>query len=389
MKFEDMNIETDVLRSLEEIGFSEPTRIQREAIPLIKDGKDVVGQSETGSGKTAAFGIPIVEKVARNGKAQALILVPTRELCLQITQELRKISQFKGLHVSAIYGGAPLDQQAYELRKTEIIVGTPGRIFDHLSRGNLRTDDIKIFVIDEADKMVDMGFFDDIKKIGGFLPERQTLMFSATMPENLFSMTKHLTRNATRIKTETKVREDILEQYYYDVSRERKFSLLIHLIKTENPDLAIVFCNSRRDANAVYRNLRRNDFNASLLHGGLKQSKREEVINAFHKGYTKILVATDVAARGLDVKNVSHVFNYSIPNNTEDYVNRIGRTARAGKSGKAISLISRDDHEAFRKVINTYSFEIKKMNADFEDVKFYYFNKSNDKRRMGTKRRFH
>ncbi len=377
-----MNIDSNVLLSLKEIGYLEATRIQAESIPVIKEGKDLIGQSETGSGKTAAFGIPLVEKVNRSGEPQALILVPTRELCLQITEEIKKISKYKDLRVSAIYGGASIEIQTEQLKNTEIIVGTPGRVLDHFRRGNIKTDKIKFFVLDEADKMLDMGFFDDIKSIESKLPKRQTLLFSATMPENLLSITRQITKDPLKVKTDTKVKKELLEQFYYDVHKQEKFSLLFHLIKLENIGLSIIFCNTRKEAETVYINLRKQNVKALLLHGGLKQNRREEVIRKFHEGKINVLVATDVAARGLDIKNVTHIFNYSIPNNSEDYVNRIGRTARAGKSGIAISLISKEDHESFRRVLNEYNFEIKKLKTDFKKLNFYL----NQKQRPYKKR---
>ena len=372
MKFEDMNIEKSVSDSLNNLGFEKPTRIQLETIPLIKQGYDVIGQSETGSGKTAAFGIPLIEKVVKGKKTQALVLAPTRELSIQIASELVKFSRFKGLFIQTVYGGVSMLPQINGLRRAEIVVGTPGRILDHMRRGTLDASNLKIFVLDEADRMIDMGFIEDIELIERNIPEdRQTLMFSATMPDSLIGMRDRFTRDARKIKTQIKVREDILRQYYCDVDYKMKFSLLVHLINQEKPKLAIIFCNSRRDASAVARNLQDNNINATELHGGLTQQRRESVMEKFHEGITKILVATDVAARGLDIKNVTHIFNYSIPKNTEDYTNRIGRTARAGESGKAISLLSRDDHNSFRRIIRSFSYEIEKMDAgDFRIISF-------------------
>jgi len=374
MKFEDMNIEKSVSDSLNNIGFEKPTRIQLETIPLIKQGYDVIGQSETGSGKTAAFGIPLVEKVVKGKKTQALILAPTRELSIQIANEITKFSHFKGLGIQTVYGGVSMEPQIYGLRKAEIVVGTPGRILDHMRRGNLDCTNLKIFVLDEADRMIDMGFIEDIEAIERNIPEdRQTLLFSATMPDSLIGIRDRFTRNAKKIKTQIKVQENVLRQYYCDVDHKMKFSLLVHLINQENPKLAIIFCNSRRAASAVAKNLQYNGINATELHGGLSQQRRENVMENFHKGITEILVATDVAARGLDIKDVTHIFNYNIPKNAEDYTNRIGRTARAGKSGKAISLLSRDDHDSFRRIIRIFSYEIE--NTKVPDFRILPFRK--------------
>jgi ATP-dependent RNA helicase DeaD len=372
MKFEEMNIEKSVLDSLSSMGFEEPTRIQMETIPLIKQGYDVIGQSETGSGKTAAFGIPIVEKIVKGKKIQALVLAPTRELALQIAREFVKFSRLKGLFIQTVYGGVSMEPQVSGLRNAEIVVGTPGRVLDHMGRGTLDPRNIRIFVLDEVDKMIDMGFIDDIKEVERNIPrDRQTLLFSATMPESLVRIRDSFTRNAKKVKTQTKVGENFLKQYYCDVDYTAKFSLLVHLIEKENPKLAIIFCNSRRDTSSVAKNLRDNDINATELHGGLTQARREAVMDDFHRGRTKMLVATDVAARGLDIKNVTHIFNYSIPKDTEEYTNRIGRTARAGESGKAISLLSREDHDSFRRVIRMFDFDIEKMQVgDFRILPF-------------------
>jgi len=385
MKFEEMGIEEKVLDSLSAIGFEKPTRIQSETIPIIKQGFDVIGQSETGSGKTAAFGIPLIEKVERNGKLQALVLAPTRELALQIESDFRRFAQFKKLFIQAVYGGVSMSPQIDGLRRAEIVVGTPGRVLDHMERGTLDASNLKIFVLDEADKMLDMGFVEDIQTIERHIPKnRQTLLFSATMPNGLEDIKNNFTRNAKRIRTEIKVREDLLKQFYCDVDQNSKFSLLVHLIKKENPRLGIIFCNSRREADSIARNLQENGINATALHGGLTQNRREHIMQEFHKGVIEILVATDVAARGLDIKNVTHIFNYSIPRNIDDYANRIGRTARAGESGVAISLLSRDDHNLFRQILRSFDYNIEKMRVtDFKIIPFrrYQYREENSFRR--------
>jgi len=393
MKFENMNIEKSILDSLNDIGFEQPTRIQSETIPIIKQGHDVIGQSETGSGKTAAFGIPLVEKVVKGNRIQALVLAPTRELALQIAGDLKNFSRLKGLYIQTVYGGVSFGPQINGLRRAEIVVGTPGRILDHMQRGNMDLSNLKIFVLDEADRMIDMGFIDDIGKIERNIPkDRQTLLFSATMPDSLLRIRERFTRNAKKIKTKTKVEENVLKQYYCDIDYKRKFSLLVHLIEQEKPKLAIIFCNTRRDTDLVARNLRDNNINATALHGGLSQQRRERVMENFHKGTTRFLVATDVAARGLDIKNVTHIFNYNIPRDAEEYTNRIGRTARAGQSGKAISLLIRDDHGSFRRIITGFSYDIKKMEvSDFRILPFnkYRFNENrNFRTRRSFRRRF-
>ena len=372
MRFNDMNIEKNVLDSLNQMGFNEPTEIQKETIPLIKEGHDLIGQSKTGSGKTAAFGIPLVEKVKNTGKIQALILEPTRELAEQTSNELRKFSKFKRLHVLCVYGGVSIEHQISNLKHSDIIVGTPGRTLDHIQRGTMNLQNVNIFVLDETDKMFEMGFIEDIERIIKFLPDdRQNLFFSATMPDEVLRIKNKFTRNAKKVKTETMLSEDVLEQFYYDVYPTEKFSLLVQLLKNENPDLSIIFCNTRREAGCVAENLKRNSIIASCLHGGLTQARRNQVIQDFHSKKIKVLVATDVAGRGLDIKNVSHIFNYNIPKCPEDYINRIGRTARIGETGKAISLLSNNDHDCFRRLINIYGPEIKRLDKpDFEILPF-------------------
>ena len=390
MNFEDMNIEKSVLGSLSDLGFENPTEIQSETIPIIKQGYDVIGQSKTGTGKTAAFGIPLVEKAKRGEKVQGLILAPTRELAKQIAGEIEKFSKFKGLRVQTIYGGVSMVPQINGLKRAEIVVGTPGRIMDHMRRGNFNTSNIKMFILDEADRMIDMGFIEDIEEIERKIPkERQTLLFSATMPESLIGITKRFMKDAKRIKTKTQISENILKQFYCDIDQGRKFSLLVHLIKEEEPKLSIVFCNTRREVDGITDNLKENGVNTKALHGGLSQARREKVMDDFHKGIIKTLVATDVAARGLDIKNVTHIFNYRVPKNPEDYVNRIGRTARAGESGKAISLLSRDDHEPFRKIMNKYRYDVSKMRiGDFKNLPFKKFYSNDGDNRNFRSRRF-
>lgn len=391
MKFEDMRIETSINDSLKNIGFKIPTEIQIETIPLIKKGHDVIGQSETGSGKTAAFGIPIVEKVEKGKGIQAIILAPTRELAKQISNDLKSYSRLKHLYIQTIYGGVSIRPQITGLRTADIVVGTPGRMLDHMSRKTINTRDVKFFVLDEADKMIDMGFLEDIEDIERKIPKkRQTLLFSATMPFRLKKIRDRFTKNAKKIKTKDKVSENVLKQYYYDIDQRRKFSLLVHLIKKEQPHMAIIFCNTRKSVNEISMNLKQNKIRALFLHGGLTQAKREKTLEDFHKGKVNTMVATNVASRGLDIQNVSHVFNYNIPQDMEDYTNRIGRTARAGKSGKAISLLSKDDHENFRRIMNKFSYNIEKMEiSDLKLLKFKrYVRNENNRRRNFRNSRF-
>jgi len=387
MNFKDMNIEKSVLGSLNNMGFENPTDIQSETIPIIKQGHDVIGQSKTGSGKTAAFGIPLVEKVKRGERVQGLVLAPTRELARQIAGELEKFSEFKGLFIQTVYGGVSMRPQISGLKRAEIIVGTPGRILDHMRRGNFDASNLKMFILDEADRMIDMGFIEDIKDIERNIPrDRQTLLFSATMPDNLVNIARTFTKNPKRIRTKTRLSGDVLKQFYYDIDQKKKFSFLAHLINLEKPELSIVFCNTRREVSGISRNLEKIGMNAKALHGGLTQARREKVMDSFYKGKTKVLVATDVAGRGLDIKNVTHIFNYRIPKNVEDYTNRIGRTARAGESGKVVSLLSREDHDSFRKIVDRYGYDVHKMQVG--NFKILPFKKSYSRSNNFRNRRY-
>jgi len=387
MRFEDMGLEESILDSLQRIKFDKPTKIQRKAIPMIREGHDVFAQSETGSGKTAAFGIPIVEKVKIGEGIQALILEPTRELAKQVAGEMKKFSKYKSVRLATVYGGTSYVPQIKDLKKAEIVVGTPGRVMDMMNKGHISPSDINTFVLDEADKMIDMGFYDDMVFIAKQMPrDRQTLLFSATMPDKLKYIRKKFSKKAKTIETAYKVNDDVLKQYFYDIPYTKKFSLLLHLIADEAPELSIVFCNARREADDVARNLKENGINARSLHGGMPQNKREKTIKQFHAKNIEVLVATDVAARGIDVKDVTHIFNYGIPANAEDYANRIGRTARAGEEGTAISLLSRDDHDAFRRVQRTFSYNIQEIRPPHFRVMEFKKHNYNYSKRNGPKR---
>jgi len=389
MRFEDLGLEDCILDSLNKMGFETPTDIQKQAIPMISRGEDVFGQSETGSGKTAAFGIPIVGKVDKEKGLQVLILEPTRELAKQVAGEMMKFSLYKKVKITTVYGGTSYNPQIKALKKAHIVVGTPGRVIDMINKGHIEPSAISTFVLDEADKMIDMGFFDDMLFIAKRMPKkRQTLLFSATMPNKLKFLRKKFSKNAKSIETSFKVDEEILKQYYCEISYTKKFSLLAHLLEEESPELSIVFCNARREADDVARNLRENGINTKSLHGGMPQNFREKTMNMFHKKKVDVLVATDVAARGLDIKDVTHIFNYSIPSNAEDYANRIGRTARAGNNGIAISLLSRDDHDAFRRVQSTFSYNIEELRAPkFKTLAFKKHNYNYSKDNGSSRRR--
>jgi len=336
---------TDVLR---QSGFKEPSEIQEQAIPIALAGKDIIGGSATGSGKTLAFASAIIENLKPNRKIQALILTPTRELAEQVATSIRDFGKNKNLNVLAVYGGVRIENQMRKLYSTDIVVGTPGRIIDHINRKTLRLNDVKFLVLDEVDRMFDMGFSKDVEKIINECPkERQTMMFSATISPDIDYLSKKYTINPSEISVKSYIDSSKLKQIYYDVLDNKKFSLLVHLLKQEESTFVLVFCSTRRNVDFVTDNLIRTGVKAKAIHGGLDQKKRSRVLDEFKKKGMGVLVCTDVAARGLDIESVSHVYNYDIPNDSKDYIHRIGRTARAGKQGKAITILASRDYEKF------------------------------------------
>src|SRR4030042_1609979 len=352
MTFESLKIDNKILELLKKAGFEKPTPIQKECIPAIKQGKDVIAQSETGSGKTLAFAIPIMEAVTPGRGIQALIVTPTRELANQIYREFLKLTMFKMAVIRSIYGGVSIEEQIRGMGSADIVVGTPGRILDHINRRTINLANVRFLVLDEADRMLDMGFIDDVERIIHLTPRtRQTMLFSATVPDPVYRISKRYMKEPVRIRTQRYVKADLLPQFYYDVLDSEKFSLLVHLIKKEDPALAMIFCGRRTTAGAVYTNLVSHGINAKVIHGGLEQEKRERIMKEMHAGDIRVLVATDVASRGLDIKGVTHIFNYDVPDKSDDYTHRIGRTARAGKSGKAITRLSPPDHQNFRRIL--------------------------------------
>jgi ATP-dependent RNA helicase DeaD len=355
------------------MGFNEMTDIQEKCIPEIIRGKDVVGQAETGSGKTIAFCLPILDKIIKNNNTQALVLTPTRELCLQVSDVFFDFGNDIGIKTSSIYGGVGIGPQIDNISKSEIVVGTPGRILDHIRRGTLNLKNIDFLVIDEIDKMLEMGFIDDVEKIVNETPKnRQTLMFSATILKNIDRLMRRHLDNPIVISTKYYVDKKKLKQVYYDIyNQNNKFSLLLHLIKNNDSGLSIVFCSTRIEAEAVSNNLRNHKIKASAIHGGMTQKRRIQSLNLLKNNKTEVLVATDVAARGLDIKNVTHIYHYDVPKTSIDYVHRIGRTARAGQSGTTITLLTERDHDNFRRVQSNEDLEINKaVYPNFKIVSF-------------------
>jgi len=346
--FKDLNLSKGVLKSIKAMGYIEPTEIQMQAIPLIMQGKDIIGQARTGTGKTAAFGIPLVELVDRNQKTlQAMVLCPTRELAVQIADELKRIALLtEGLSITAVYGGRAMGQQTQELESgTQIVVGTPGRIMDHIERGALNMDNIRIMVLDEADEMLNMGFREDIGRILELTSgDRQTLLFSATMPKTILKLTDEYMREPEHIKVSKKeMTVPGVEQYYFELKESSKVEVLHRLIDIENIRSALVFCNTKKDVDKVLVKLRSHGHTADVLHGDIRQNVRERTVEKLRDEDIGILIATDVAARGLDIENIEVVFNYDMPQEIETYVHRIGRTARAGRPGLAYSFVTKNE----------------------------------------------
>ena len=341
--FKDMGLSQEILQAVLDMGFDTATPIQSQAIPLVKSGKDMIGQSQTGTGKTAAFGIPCLERINPNDRRlQALILCPTRELAIQVSEEFRKLLKYKdNIRVVPIYGGQPIDRQILALKRgAQVVIGTPGRVMDHMRRRTLKMETVQMMILDEADEMLDMGFREDIETILVKIPEdHQTLLFSATLSPEILDITKRFQRNPEFVKI---VRKELtvpnIEQYYFDVKEKTKAEALVRIIDVYMPHLAMVFCNTKKRVDDLVELLQSRGYFAEGLHGDLKQAQRDKVMQKFRNGTIQILVATDVAARGIDVDDIDVVFNYDVPQDEEYYVHRIGRTGRAGRNGKAFTF---------------------------------------------------
>ncbi|MBU2560663.1 MAG: DEAD/DEAH box helicase [Nanoarchaeota archaeon] len=372
MNFEELSVRPEIVRSLKEMGIEEPTQIQRTAIPIIKTGKDVIGMSNTGSGKTVAFGVPLIESIIPGNGPQALIMAPTRELAAQISQELEKFAKYLRFSVATVFGGVALGPQVEQMGRSDIIVSTPGRMLDHLQRRNVDLSHMKCVVLDEADKMVEMGFIEDVDKILQATPrKKQVLLFGATISDDIEKIKRKHMNSPSVAKAETYVKEEYLEQYYYNVEAYDKFSLLVHLLRNEKTDQSLVFCAKRSTVELVTKNLRMQGVKAEMIHGKLSQNKRLSIMEDFKKGKFPILVASAVAARGLDIRDVSHVFNYDLSQDPQEYIHRIGRTARAGDKGKAITLLSPNDHDAFSNVLRYFDVKVDLLpNMNFQRLKF-------------------
>ncbi len=342
--FNEMGLSESLTKAISNMGFEEATPIQASTIPAVLKGKDIIGQAQTGTGKTAAFGIPLIEKInVSEGSISALVVTPTRELAVQVAEELNKIGQFKGIRALPIYGGQDINRQMRSLRnRPHIIVGTPGRLMDHMRRKTVRLDQVIMAILDEADEMLNMGFIDDIREILKDLPgERQTLLFSATMPRQIQDLAQTFMKNPEIISVKSKeMTVPNMDQHYIEVQERQKFDVLCRLLDIQSPDLAIIFGRTKKRVDELHEALNKRGYSAEGIHGDLTQAKRDSVMRKFKEGITEILVATDVAARGLDISGVTHVYNFDIPQDPESYVHRIGRTGRAGKHGLATTFVT-------------------------------------------------
>lgn len=356
MSFKNLGICEPILRVIEEYDFSEATYIQEKSIPPILEGKDIIGQSATGSGKTLAFGCGIIQNLKAGSGIGAIVLTPTRELAEQVCSALKDFSKYQRLKFVPIYGGVSINPQMNDLRRADVVVATPGRLLDHIDRRTIDLSRVKILVLDEADRMVDMGFIDDVNKIIRQCPKtRQTLLFSATLSPDIEKIKNKYMNNPISITAKTHVDPSKLKQIYYDVRSSAKFSLLIHLLHSENSGLVLIFCNTRNQVDFITKNINYNKLDAIAIHGGFTQTKRSASLQKLKSNKASILVCTDVAARGLDIPGVSHIYNYDMPADGKEYIHRIGRTARAGKEGKVINLVSPRDHENFSNVFRINS----------------------------------
>ena len=365
--FQQLGLGSEILRALNENGFEAPFPIQEAAIPFILKGMDVIGQAHTGTGKTAAFSLPLLTKIKYDGPVQALILVPTRELAVQVTSEINRLAKYTGIRTVSVYGGQSINIQNDQLeRGAQIIVATPGRLIDHIKHGSIQLDSVRYVVLDEADRMLDMGFIDDMKFILFYVNEdRQTCLFSATMPQEILRLAQEYMKDVEEIRlNKEELGLDTIDQSYLIVHEREKFKHLCYFIKSREKKQTIVFAATKQRTQRLASELRQEGFKAITIHGDLSQRQRDNAMYRFKRGSEDILVATDIAARGIDVPAVGHVINYDIPEDPLIYFHRIGRTARAGGTGKAISLVSYDRMEDFARILKQTEQPIRKLNEE-------------------------
>lgn len=371
-QFTDYPLGEEIIRALHSLGYETPTEVQSEVIPVVLQNKDLVAKSQTGSGKTASYGIPLCEQVEWNeNKPQALILTPTRELALQVTEDITNIGRFKRIKATPLYGKHPFHMQKAELKqRTHMVVGTPGRVLDHIERGTLALERIAYLVIDEADEMLNMGFIEQVQSIIQALPkDRVTMLFSATFPEDVAKLSRKYMNSPTEIEIKaTGITTSTIEHALIQVQEGDKLALLENVLITENPDSCIIFCRTQEHVDSLFRELAELEYPCDRIHGGMEQEERFEVMNAFRRGQFRYLIATDVAARGIDITNITHVINYDIPLEKESYVHRTGRTGRAGKTGKAITFVTPRDGRRLTDIEDYIGFEIPKIKAPSDEA---------------------
>jgi len=360
--FSSWNLDKDIYAAIEKRGWTEPTSIQLEAIPIARKGLDIVGQARTGSGKTAAFGIPLLEKCSNIKSIQALVLCPTRELAVQVAEEMNTLQGDKGLNIQTIYGGVDLDKQAKKLAEgAQIIVGTPGRVIDMTKRGHINLEQVQMFCLDEADRMLDMGFFPDVLWVfEKMINRKQTLLFSATFPQEILDAAEEFMGEAVHVMSDDlEVEVPEIEQFAIQIGRINKMWALGRIISNlEEEEQMLVFANTKRMVDIIVERLERSRIKSVGLHGDIAQNKREKILDSFREGEFRIVIATDVAARGLDVDGITHVVNYDLPDDSESYVHRIGRTGRMGRKGESWSFVTREDTPLLNKIASTWNMKI-------------------------------
>lgn len=366
MRFSDLNLSSELLQAIDDLGFESPSEVQEASVPIILEGRDVLAQAQTGTGKTASFGIPMIEGMEEDADdLQALVLVPTRELARQVSEELKKLAKYKKfINIVPIYGGADMGKQLRDLKKgASIVVGTPGRVMDHMKRKTIRLDGLKFLTFDEADEMFDMGFRDDMKTIiERTNPNRQTLFFSATFDNDIREFSRLYQRDPAKVIIEKKeLTAEKIEQFYLELNRNMKTEILNRLILIHKPKKSIIFCNTKRMVEALEVEIAQRGYKVDSLHGDMRQSSRDNVMKKFRNGTIDVLIATDVAARGLDVSDIDLVFNYDLPQQAEYYVHRIGRTARAGKKGASFTFVTSRDYPKFREIEKYANIKMEKM----------------------------
>ena len=363
LTFKELGLKESLLKAIDDLGYVNPSDIQAEAIPVVIEGKDIIGQAQTGTGKTAAFGLPMLNNLTRKDTISSIILAPTRELAIQVHDELVKLSKYDKLNVVAVYGGAPIHLQTRDLKRAHIVVGTPGRVLDHIRRGNLPLDEVEFLVLDEADEMLNMGFIDDMEEIMKSIPEeRQTLLFSATMPPQIKRLSKkYLKEDAKHIAIARKeMTGSTITQNFFEVNGTQRLEALCRLVDFDNPTAGIIFCRTKKGVDDLVAAMQSRGYMVEGMHGDMSQVQRMKTLAKFKNGSLKFLVATDVAARGIDVENVSHVFNYELPQDIESYVHRIGRTGRAGREGTAYSIITPKEFGFLKQIKNVTKSNIEK-----------------------------